>query len=406
VNWNTTAVTSSPLTAASGVGYFINTSGGAITVNLPAGVAGAIISLADYTNTWQTNNVTVVPNGSEKIGGIAAQAILSTEGQSVTFVYVDSTEGWKNVQDSTSNVVGNPYILATGGTITTCGNYKIHTFTSPGTFTVSSTAASPTNNVVDYLVVAGGGGGGGSGTPSPSNGGGGGGGAGGYRESSGVASGSYTVSPLGSGVSALPVSVQGYPITVGAGGTGVVSGVGPSGNPSIFSTVTSAGGGGGGTQPPTNLAGVTGGSAGGHGRDAGKPVGTAGNSPPTSPPQGNPGGAVTGTNSFDGGGGGGATSAGGAGGLQNGGEGGNGATSSINGTPTIRAGGGGGGSDTAGDNGGGGPGGGGIAGRQVGGPDSGAAGTVNTGGGGGGSGELGIAGAGGSGIVIIRYIYQ
>jgi hypothetical protein len=85
VSWNTTAVTSSPLTAASGVGYFIDTSGGAITVNLPAGSAGAIISLADYTNTWQTNNVTVTPNGSEKIGGVAAPATLNTEGQSVNF---------------------------------------------------------------------------------------------------------------------------------------------------------------------------------------------------------------------------------------------------------------------------------------------------------------------------------
>ena len=70
------------------------------------------------------------------------------------------------------------------------------------------------SNTVDYLVVAGGGGGG------VGNGGGGGGGAGGFRESSGAASGCYTASPLGSGVSALPVSVQGYPIAVGGGGAG------------------------------------------------------------------------------------------------------------------------------------------------------------------------------------------
>jgi hypothetical protein len=69
------------------------------------------------------------------------------------------------------------------------------------------------SNTVDYLVVAGGGGGGANR--------GGGGGAGGYRESSGAASGCYTASPLGACVSAaLPVSVQGYPITVGGGGAG------------------------------------------------------------------------------------------------------------------------------------------------------------------------------------------
>jgi hypothetical protein len=53
-------------------------------------------------------------------------------------VYVDATEGWKNVQDSTSNVTGNAFIVATGGTITCDGNYKIHTFTGPGTFIVTS----------------------------------------------------------------------------------------------------------------------------------------------------------------------------------------------------------------------------------------------------------------------------
>jgi hypothetical protein len=66
-------------------------------------------------------------------------ASLSTEGQSITLVYVDGTRGWKNTMDSTSNVTGAPnFIVATGGTITCCGDYKIHTFTSDGTFTVTS----------------------------------------------------------------------------------------------------------------------------------------------------------------------------------------------------------------------------------------------------------------------------
>ena len=57
--------------------------------------AGAIVSFADYAGTWQTGNLTVSPNGSEKIGGVNADIVLNTEGQSVTFVYVDSTQGWK-----------------------------------------------------------------------------------------------------------------------------------------------------------------------------------------------------------------------------------------------------------------------------------------------------------------------
>jgi hypothetical protein len=49
--------------------------------------------------------------------------------------------------DSTSNVRGNPFITATGGTITCCGDYKIHTFTGPGTFTVCSSAGNPQDQI-------------------------------------------------------------------------------------------------------------------------------------------------------------------------------------------------------------------------------------------------------------------
>ena len=41
-------------------------------------------------------------------------------------------------QDDSSELGTRIFIVATGGTITTCGNFKIHTFTGPGTFTVSS----------------------------------------------------------------------------------------------------------------------------------------------------------------------------------------------------------------------------------------------------------------------------
>ena len=159
VDWDTTPKTAT-FTAVSGDGFFCNTTSGGFTANLPAGVAGAIVSFADYAGTWQTGNLTVSPNGSDKIGGTNADVVLDTVGQSVTFVFADSTQGWINVQDSTSNERGNPYLVATGGTTTTCGNMKIHTFTGPGTFTVSSVSTNcAAENIVSYLVVAGGGGG-------------------------------------------------------------------------------------------------------------------------------------------------------------------------------------------------------------------------------------------------------
>jgi hypothetical protein len=405
VNWDTTAKTTT-VTAASGVGYFVNTTAGAITVNLPAGVAGSIVALADYAGTWQTNNVTVNANGSEKIGGAAAPATLNTKGQAVTFVYVDSTRGWINTGDATF-IEGAAYVAATGGTITTCGNYKIHSFTGPGTFTVTNAGGPTGSNSVEYLVVAGGGGGGAVT--------GGGGGAGGFIQN-------YP-SPA---IAGLPVSVTSYPITVGGGGAAQPNAPGVAGSNSIFSTITSAGGGaggGGGSPTQANRAGGSGGSGGGGGGGGsdGSGAGAAGsgNTPPVAPSQGNSGAPSAGAPSANnrlGGGGGGATASGSPGPTSNkGGDGGAGTATSITGSPVTYAGGGGGGSRSpafgaSGPRAAGGAGGGGYGG---GGPDGGAngqAGTANTGGGGG-AGQYGgttsdTGSAGGSGIVVIRYKFQ
>jgi hypothetical protein len=413
VDWVTTPKVTgdSPVTAASGSGYFLNTTAGTITINLPAGVAGSIVSMADYAATWQTNNVTVAPNGTDKIGALNQNATLSTEGQSVTFVYVDSTQGWVNTMDSTSNVRGAPpYIVATGGTPCTgaivCTNYKVHIFTGPGTFCVSNAGGPAGSDTVDYFVVAGGG----STNQDRSSGG----GAGGFRLANSASLPAPTMSPLAT-PTALPVSATGYPISVGAGG-GAGSPATPSnrGADSIFSSITSAGGG-----AASNVPIITGGSGAG-GRCGG--AGGAGNTPPVSPPQGNTGGGsgpyLTGT-----GGGGGAGAVGTTGGGPVGGPGGAGSfiddnfigpTAPSYGTPgptgstRYFSGGGGGAKYPGGPAGTGGVGGGGAAGVGSGGV--GTAGTVNTGGGAGGSGANAggapIGAAGGSGIVIIRYKFQ
>ena len=415
VDWQTTPKTAT-FTAVSGEGYFCNTTAGSFEVDLPTGSSGDIVSVQDYNNTFDSNSLIVDPPAGQKINGgtNGGKITLNTEGEGVTLVYVDSTVGWRSIHQSTFADVGADaqFITATGGTITTvCTNFKVHTFTGPGTFTVTCAGNSEGSNTVDYLVVAGGAGGAGS---QPSYTAGGGGGAGGYRESGGTASGCYTVSPLGSSpssVAALPVTAQGYPITVGSGGAGG-AGYGPAGsdgNNSIFSTITSEGGGGGGIYPGTN--GRPGGSGGGGGGFDGT-AGGSGNTPPVSPAQGTDGGDGRGpqSSSVAGGGGGGATVAGTdspSGGV--GGAGGTGATSSINGTPTARAGGGGGGATSSGGAAGTGGGGAGVSFSSA----PGGAGTTNSGGGGGGVGGDGSSpsnvktgGAGGSGIVIIRYKFQ
>jgi hypothetical protein len=410
-SWDTTVKTSG-FTAVSGVGYFVNTTAGAISVNLPAGTAGDVVAIKDYANTFDSNAVTLVQNGSDKIGGSTVNATLSTEGLAVTLVFVDATQGWLVTDNGTQDTAPTAqYVTATGGTITCSGDYRIHTFTGPGALCVSNAGNAAGSNTVDYLVVAGGGGGGWDRA--------GGGGAGGFRESPGTASGSYSVSPLGTSPAvALSVPVASYPIAVGGGGTNGndVIGRGVNGSNSSFSSITSAGGGGGGAAPCSQAPGLNGGSGGG----TSGPSSSAGsgNTPPVSPSQGFPGGIAPAPGGQDhGAGGGGATAAGVPGaGTSPAGAGGAGATTSINASPTAYAGGGGGGFSNGAPGcapfggGVGGAGGGGAGGPYPGGLGS--AGTINTGGGGGGgsngpnSSPAGNGGGGGSGIVVIRYKFQ
>jgi hypothetical protein len=433
VDWDTTAKTAS-FTAVSGNGYFVNTTSGAITLTLPASPsAGDIVAFKDYAFTFATNNLTVDGNGSP-IGGVDGTILptYSTNGTSKTFIYVDGTKGWlvTNESTDTSQEINPLYVTATGGTVTCCGDYKIHTFTGPGTFTVTCAGNADGSNSVDYLVVAGGGGGGGASY---------GGGVGGFRGSGGGGAGGFRVfanttqnpgficspaNPL-NGPAAIPVTVTSFPITVGGGGaagSGCTNGT--NGANSIFSTITSAGGGGGGLCNSQNLPlnGQTGGSGGGSGADnSGGATGAAGNTPPVSPPQGNPGGdgQPSAPNGGSAGGGGGALAAGsngsGSNDGTNGGAGGVGGgvrgfgTSGVNcGSDYYFSGGGGGGNYACGGTGGGGKAG---RGSPAGSPQDGTAGTANTGGGGGGTGGFSsdgpkTGGAGGSGIVIIRYKYQ
>ena len=371
VEWQ--SVKTSSFTAVANEGYFVNTTSAAITVTLPASPsAGDTVILKDYARTWNTNNVTVA---SALTDGSTNANTFSTNGQTVTLVYMDGVKGWSLINEDTTSGLSIPptFTSATGGTITTSGDFKIHTFTGDGSFVVSSAGNAPVSPTggpsgVDYLVIAGGGAGGEDG--------GGGGGAGGYRTN-------YP-SPTG-----LTITATTYPVTVGAGGATTPSGTGNQGSPSIFSTITSAGGGGGGS----NGIGADGGSGGGGG--AGSRAGGSGNTPPVSPPQGNNGGNSCGQS----GGGGGAGEVGGTDGIA---EGGDGLASSITGSSVTRAGGGG-----ANSGGGGGDGGGGNGGISPGHTGSTAA-TANTGsGGGGGNSNFNRPGAaGGKGIVIIRYKFQ
>ena len=242
----------------------------------------------------------------------ASQPVSPNEGD----LWMDTSSGLlKHYEGGAWNNLSTRFI-ATGGTVTTItvgGNtYKVHTFTSSGTFEITNGSKS-----CEYLVVAGGGGAGSFA----------GGGAGGYRSSvSGESSGGGA-----SAESALSLTQGTYTVTIGAGGATNTQG----GN-SVFGSITSIGGGKGGNHTAGEKSG---GSGGGHSNSwsDGFVAGGSGTSG-----QGYSGGSATSVSGTDAGGGGGGAGDGGQARQDryNGGDGGDGVQSSINGTATYYAGGG------------------------------------------------------------------
>ncbi len=209
---------------------------GAVTMTLPSSPsAGNIVAVKDYNMNFATANLTIARNGSPVNGANDADPTIETDGASIVLVYVDASQGWVPTQDDSSDIEGSQFLIATGGTESISGNCKIHTFTGPGTFTVSQVSATAADNVVSYMVV----GGGGSGGVAE---GGGGGGAGGFRELKSPIT-PYTASPLDgypTPANRITVTATGFPIVVGAGGAQNAAS-GPAGNPgavSTFSTIT------------------------------------------------------------------------------------------------------------------------------------------------------------------------
>ena len=430
IDWQAVTVAdgSTQLTAEAGKGYFLDTNAGVIEVKLPASPSrGDTFVFADYGNNFATNRAIIDTQGKlidSTVGGVPdSDFILDTNGQVVELVYKDSTSGYMIKQNNSPSALTadsyDKYLTATGGTITTSGNFKIHTFTGDGCFVVSQAGQGSGPSVVDYLVVAGGG----SSTGAAGSGA----GAGGFRLSNSTCMSGPQTSPLAT-PTGITVGAQTYPVTVGSGGSfpNPNAVCAPGGSNSVFSTITSAGGAGGAGQA---TAGQNGGSGGGGGGETPGSTSAAGsgNTPPVSPPQGQNGG--TGGQSPSGRGGGGGGGAGGAGqaGASPGGDGGagsfvlqtgfagcNGEPGPVSGARYFAGGGGGGFEANSGHNGEGGVGGGGDAGPGPGtSPGNGQAGVANTGGGAGGA-SRGAPGTntsqkgnnGGKGIVIIRYLYQ
>ncbi len=96
---NPWASTSTNITIAANDRYFVDTSGGAKTITLPASPqTGDQVSLLDLAGTFDTNNLTIARN-SLKIMGQAADMTVSTEDAGIQLVYTGATYGWKLISN-------------------------------------------------------------------------------------------------------------------------------------------------------------------------------------------------------------------------------------------------------------------------------------------------------------------
>ena len=311
-------------------------------------------------------------NSSGVISGTASSVSGSTT-YNFTITATDP-QGQKSARNF-SYTVNKVCTLATGGTITTVGNYKIHTFTTSDTLVITQTGTP-----LEVLIVAGGG-------------------AGAYAYAGGGGAGGVLYGTL------TPV-IGSSTVTIGGGGTAPTTGntyITSGSNSSVVfnsTTYTAIGGGYGGGWYFERASGGSGGGAGGVagvGASSGGSATQTSQSPLTG--YGNAGGGASRSSGQPGGGGGGAGAAG-----NFGGAGGAGIANPISGsttgqlsTGTYYIAGGGGGSSSSGGLGGGG------AGGNL--PTK-TAGSQNTGGGGGGGWNNDGGAAGGSGVVIFRYQYQ
>lgn len=296
--------------------------------------------------------------------------------------FINSVRGSFGPQGKLKNRLGRLSSGTSGGTVSTVGGYRIHTFSytgGPQTFTPDEAGQ------VEYLILAGGGAGGAQYVH--------------YYEAAGAGGAGgllYSTATVGS---------QPYTIVVGAGGTSTDS-TGPDsqtstkGSNSTALGLTALGGGVGLQGYESISAGrQNGGSAGSHmSTDPGTTAGTPG--------QGNASGARSGVgqDSYSGGGGG-AGSAGSNATSGRGGNGGNGLSNSISGSSVVYGGGGGGSraSTGGGSYGSGGSGGGGNGGQGNGTNGLGAGGGAGIQDGNSGSSSGKRGGFGGHGVVIIRY---
>ena len=123
-----------------------NLNAASITGTLPAIDGSALTGVSAYEN--ETSDPTATENKT-----LGTMWVNKTSGE--MYILTDDTTNanvWTNVGDGTGT---QPFtgMVATGGTITTNGDYKVHTFNNSGTFTVTASGTVDTNTNGTYTIA-------------------------------------------------------------------------------------------------------------------------------------------------------------------------------------------------------------------------------------------------------------
>jgi hypothetical protein len=90
---------SSDTTAIEGHGYFINATGGNVTLTLPVSPSeGDMVGVCDVYNQATTYTLTVGRNG-QRIESVLEDLVIDINGSGFTLAYVDSTRGWEIISE-------------------------------------------------------------------------------------------------------------------------------------------------------------------------------------------------------------------------------------------------------------------------------------------------------------------
>jgi hypothetical protein len=148
-DWQSTIQTSD-FTAVAGEGYFVNTTSAKITITLPAGTVGNEVIVQDYAGTFDTNELFIASNGTEKIQSRTSDAKCISENATLSLVYQDATQGW-----TADNIVNSPAIVTTDCLVVAGGGGASNGAGGAGGYRTGTLSITPATNIT--LTVGGGG---------------------------------------------------------------------------------------------------------------------------------------------------------------------------------------------------------------------------------------------------------